>query len=135
VAAKYSDSGRSIAVEMPDGLPAVPGDPVRLEQALTNLVDNAVRFSGKDAPVWIRGAVSGNSVTISVADKGQGIAEDDLPMVWDRFFRIEKSRSRKDGGAGLGLSITREIVQAHNGTVNAESVVGQGSVFSFTLPL
>ncbi|MER5614477.1 HAMP domain-containing sensor histidine kinase [Streptomyces sp. NPDC002215] len=119
---------------------ALWADPVRLRQAIGNLVTNAVRHTPSGGRVTVRayGASSatapGGEVVVEVADTGSGISAEHLPHVFDRFWRAEKSRSRRTGGSGLGLAIVRKLVEAHGGSVSAASVEGQGSVFTLRLP-
>ncbi|QIQ07061.1 HAMP domain-containing histidine kinase [Streptomyces liangshanensis] len=110
-------------------------DPVRLRQALGNLVSNAIRHTPRGGEVTLRARVEGLRVLIEVEDTGSGIAPDELPHVFDRFWRAEKSRSRGTGGSGLGLSIVRKLAEAHGGVVSASSSLGVGTVFTLTLPM
>ena len=109
-------------------------DPVRLRQLVGNLVTNAVRHTPPGGAVTIGAALTGDTLTITVADTGAGIAPEDLPRVFDRFWRADASRSRSTGGSGLGLAITRKLAEAHGGRVTVESTLGEGSTFSVTLP-
>jgi two-component system sensor histidine kinase BaeS len=106
-----------------------------MRQALGNLVSNAIRHTPADGTITlsVRRQDDGQ-VALEVADTGSGIAEEDLPSVFDRFWRAEKSRSRRTGGSGLGLSIVRQLVAAHGGTVAVASELGAGSVFTLRLP-
>ncbi|MCL6448453.1 MAG: cell wall metabolism sensor histidine kinase WalK [Armatimonadetes bacterium] len=121
--------------EIPPGFPALPGNEERIEQVLINLVQNAIRFSPPGGMIKMQASFSGEEATISVSDQGPGIPEEDLPHIWERFYRVEKSRSRALGGTGLGLAIVRQIVELHGGKVSVSSREGAGSTFSFTLPL
>ena len=105
----------------------------RLEQVLFNLLDNAIKFTPEGGRVTAEVSESGGDITICVADTGRGIPELSLPHVFERFYRVERARSREDGGTGLGLSIVKHIVQSNGGRVWAESRVGEGSRFYFTL--
>ncbi len=105
-----------------------------IEQALVNLLDNAVKFSPPGRLIAIAGAPEGGGWKLSVRDQGCGIAAEHLPRLFERFYRVDKARSRQSGGTGLGLAIVKHIVQAHGGTVGVESQVGAGSVFSISLP-
>ncbi|GLZ30995.1 two-component sensor histidine kinase [Lentzea sp. NBRC 105346] len=109
-------------------------DPVRLRQAIGNLVANAVRYTPSGGTVTVRAFPDGGSAVVEVADTGAGIAAEDLPHVFDRFWRADKSRSRATGGSGLGLAITRHLVEAHGGSVSVSSEPGSGSTFRVTLP-
>lgn len=123
-----------IADEMVEPLP-VMGNANLLEQALVNVLDNAIKFSPEKTSVKISAFKRENEVEIQVADQGIGIPEKDLPRIFERFYRVDKGRSRDLGGTGLGLAIVKHIVLAHKGTVTAQSTLGQGSVFTIRLPL
>ena len=110
-------------------------DPVRMRQALGNLVSNALRHTPADGTVTLTARRAGEQVVLTVADTGTGIAPEDLPHVFDRFWRAEKSRSRRTGGSGLGLPIVRHLVAAHGGTAEAASEPGEGAVFTLRLPV
>jgi two-component system phosphate regulon sensor histidine kinase PhoR len=122
-----------IAVDCPDGL-AARINAALLEQAIINLIDNAIKYSEPGCPVSIDAEELSNEVVIRVADKGCGIEAEHLSRIFERFYRVDKARSRKLGGTGLGLSIVRHIVQAHDGTVTVESAPGAGTTFSIHLP-
>lgn len=113
----------------------VAGDPLRLEQIGANLLMNALRYTNAGGNVTLRIEAESTTALLEVSDDGQGIAESDLPLIFKRFWRGEKSRSRKTGGAGIGLAIVDELVQAHHGTIDVASELGRGSVFSVRLPL
>lgn len=110
-------------------------DPVRMRQALGNLVANALRHTPADGTVTLTARQAGDLAVLTVEDTGGGIAPEDLPHVFERFWRAEKSRSRRTGGSGLGLSIVRQLVEAHGGTVTADSPPGAGAAFTVRLPL
>jgi signal transduction histidine kinase len=116
------------------GDPELDADPVRLRQAVGNLVNNAIRHTPPGGSVTLSGRQEGEWIVIDVADTGVGISAEDLPKVFDRFWRAEKSRSRQSGGSGLGLAIVRKLVEAHGGTVTATSTPGRGSTFTLRLP-
>jgi two-component system phosphate regulon sensor histidine kinase PhoR len=133
---------RSIVIDVDcDPLLATAVNPPLLEQAVINLVDNAIKYSdpGRTVRVAVTAALpseSGSSrITIAVEDQGCGIDEQFLPRIFERFYRVDRARSRKLGGTGLGLSIVKHIVQAHGGTVDVRSHPGVGSVFSIHLPV
>ncbi|MFE5122600.1 sensor histidine kinase [Streptomyces sp. NPDC056669] len=126
-------AGIRLTVGGEDGVQLI-ADPARLRQAVGNLVSNAVRHTGWGGSVTISSYVDGEEVVIKVADTGTGIDADDLPMLFERFWRAEKSRSRHAGGSGLGLSIVLQLVHAHGGTVDVTSTPGAGSVFALRLP-
>jgi two-component system phosphate regulon sensor histidine kinase PhoR len=134
LASKAKDLGVDLRIAIPDDLPPVPGDPARLAQVLLNLVDNALKYTHAGGSVTVSTADAGPFVSVRVADTGTGIPKADLPRIFERFYRVDKARSRATGGTGLGLSIVKHIVDAHGGTINVVSDVGQGAVFTFTLP-
>ncbi|MBT2422431.1 HAMP domain-containing histidine kinase [Streptomyces sp. ISL-22] len=117
-----------------DGTPCLDADPVRMRQALGNLVSNALRHTPAGGTVTLSARRDGDDVLLEVTDTGTGIAPEDLPHVFDRFWRAEKSRSRRTGGSGLGLPIVRHLVAAHGGTARAVTEPGTGSVFTLRLP-
>ena len=107
----------------------------RLQQVLTNLIDNALKYGREHGHVGISAAtLPDQSVQISVTDNGPGIPADALARIFERFYRVDKARSREQGGTGLGLSIVKHIVQVHGGRLWVESRLGEGSTFHFTLP-
>jgi len=126
---------RSVLVESTPGLPRVWADARRIEQVVNNLLDNAIKYSPSPEPVVVKVALSGSKAVISVRDKGPGIPAHEIERVFDKFYRIENAASKHIRGSGLGLSICRGLVEAHGGDIWAESRVGDGSVFRFTLPL
>jgi signal transduction histidine kinase len=109
-------------------------DPDKLSQAVINLLSNALKYTPPGGTVAVRVDDGSSGIRISVADTGVGIAAEDLPRVFERFYRADNSRSRATGGAGIGLSIARAIVEAHGGTINAASEPGRGSEFVISLP-
>ncbi len=119
----------------PDRFPIVDADPHRIEQVLRNLVGNAVKYSPQGGLVVVRGEVHEGEVVVSVADQGVGIAPEHLNRLFEKFFRVESGLGRHIVGSGLGLPIARTIVESHGGRIWAESQLGQGSTFYFTLPL
>jgi two-component system, OmpR family, phosphate regulon sensor histidine kinase PhoR len=106
-----------------------------LEQAVVNLLDNAVKYSNPETVVEVRAACEGEELAIRVQDRGCGIEAQHLPRLFERFYRVDKARSRELGGTGLGLAIVRHIVLAHRGSVTVESTVGVGSTFCLRLPM
>lgn len=113
----------------------VEGDRARLKQVVVNLLDNAIKYTAPGGAVTLRVAAEDRQAVLEVADNGLGIPSDALPRVFERFFRVDKARSRDQGGAGLGLSIVKSICTAHHGRVEANSTFGQGSRFRVELPL
>jgi len=124
----------AVSVEIPEQLPAVRADAQRLHQVLFNLLDNAIKYTPSGGHVTIRAEEKNGCIETTVADDGPGIAPEHLPHVFERFYRVDKARSRELGGTGLGLSIVKHIVQSHTGRVWAESELEKGSTFYFTLP-
>jgi two-component system sensor histidine kinase BaeS len=122
-------AGVSLALSF-DGEPLVVADPVRLRQLVGNLLSNAIRHSNRGGTVTVRASADAGRLTIAVADTGDGIAEPDLPRVFDRFWRADRSRARSTGGSGLGLSIARKIAEAHGGNITVESAPGAGTTFT-----
>jgi two-component system sensor histidine kinase BaeS len=113
----------------------VVGDAGRLNQVLGNLVSNAVRHTESSGSITLSAELHAGRVQIAVADTGEGISAEDLPFIFDRFWRGDRARSRGGGaGSGLGLAIARQLVRAHGGTISVDSEVGRGSVFTVTLP-
>jgi len=114
----------------------VTGHALRLEQALVNLLDNAVKFNRPGGEARIDASpTSDGAVVISVSDTGRGIPSGDLPRIFERFYRVDRARSREVGGTGLGLSIVRHVVERMQGTIKVESRLGKGTVFTITLPI
>jgi len=122
---------------MDDGFTKVEGDPLFLRQLILNLTENSLKYtpSGGKVELKVKGDQEQGEVRIFVSDTGVGIARKDLKRIFDRFFRVDKARTRNTGGTGLGLSICQWIVQAHEGQIAVESTVGKGSTFTVTLPL
>ena len=109
-------------------------DTQRMGQVLSNLLSNAVRHTDKDTAVSVGVASVNGSVQVVVSDSGPGIGPEDLPHVFERFYRVDRSRSREGGGSGLGLAIAKEVVEAHGGSIWADSTQGEGAVFTFRVP-
>jgi heavy metal sensor kinase len=142
LARSTADQMRLLAEEKPVQLDCngverveVDADPARLKQVVVNLLDNAIKYTPAKGRVSVSVTKQDSRAVLEVADTGIGISADDLPHVFDRFYRADKARSRQMGGTGLGLSIVRSICLAHNGQVKVESIEGQGSVFHVELPL
>jgi two-component system phosphate regulon sensor histidine kinase PhoR len=132
-ATRAADKMIEIGLDCPDELTARINSPL-LEQAVSNLLDNAIKYSRPESTVRIEAEATAEAVVIRVSDTGPGIPEQHLPRLFERFYVIDKARSRKMGGTGLGLAIVKHIVQSHGGQVTAASQMGQGSVFTITLP-
>jgi signal transduction histidine kinase len=116
-------------------LPKVNIDAYRIRQVLNNLLANALAHTGREGSITVRAQRKADDVIVSVADTGEGISTADLPNIFERFYRVDKSRARSTGGSGLGLTIAKRLVEAHGGKIWAESEPGKGSTFSFTLPV
>jgi two-component system phosphate regulon sensor histidine kinase PhoR len=112
----------------------VMGDKIRLEQAFVNLLDNAVKFNKPGGEVRIEAAKEDGTARITISDTGIGIPSADLPRIFERFYRVDKARSREVGGTGLGLSIVKHVIERMNGSVAVESQLGKGSKFTVVLP-
>jgi two-component system OmpR family sensor kinase len=126
---------RTLLVPTDPSLPPITGDAVLLRRALDNLLENARAYSDEDAAIELRAQRQGEQLAIAVIDRGIGIAASDLPNVATPFFRTDPSRARRTGGLGLGLSLARRIVEAHRGTLQIESVLGQGTTIRILLPV
>jgi signal transduction histidine kinase len=126
----------SLDLDLAPDLPRALADEDRLVQVLTNLTSNALQYTPENGSVTLAAQQVNNEVRISVRDTGIGIPPEHLPNIFDRFYRADKSRSRRSGGgSGIGLTIARALVEAHGGSLRAESAgEGQGSTFTFTVP-
>jgi two-component system phosphate regulon sensor histidine kinase PhoR len=134
VAAKARDGGVTVSADVPEGL-SVHADHDRLAQILINLVDNAVKYTPSGGAVTVRArALDAERVEVAVSDTGVGIPLADLPRITERFYRVDKARSRELGGTGLGLAIVKHLVLAHGGELTIDSVEGQGTTVRVTLP-
>jgi len=109
------------------------GDKNKIKQVFINLIDNAMKYSFKDSKIKISFFDMDKTHLIEITDEGSGISEEDLPRIFERFYRTDKTRSRDKGGTGLGLSIVKHIIEAHNQTINARSTIGVGTSFAFTV--
>ncbi|MFN0118088.1 MAG: sensor histidine kinase, partial [Elusimicrobiota bacterium] len=110
-------------------------DEARIHQLLINLIENAIHYNRPGGEIILSGSFKDNKLVLSVKDSGIGISQEDQSKIFDRFYRVDKARSREAGGTGLGLAISRSIAEAHNGTLTVQSVVNEGSEFTLTLPL
>jgi len=131
---RSSLAGRSVTVNVNEGLPHVEADEERTKDILVNLIDNANLYSPSDEPIVISAELTGDYVTISIADRGPGIDDFEQGMIFDKFYRGKDQRYLVRG-TGMGLPIAKAIVAAHKGTISVTSQLGHGSVFSFTLPV
>lgn len=127
------DKGVGLTVDLPEGLPKVLGDKDRLEQVVVNLLDNAIKYTPSGGVVKVGARPDGPEVVVDIADTGLGIPPEDISRIFERFYRVDKARSRDLGGTGLGLAIVKHIIQGHNGRLNVKSAPGKGSTFSFSV--
>ncbi|MHB8895842.1 MAG: sensor histidine kinase [Candidatus Geothermincolia bacterium] len=134
---EHEAAGKDIELSISDGadLPPVEADPARLSQVLGNLVGNSIVHTPSGGSITLSAAREQGMVAFTVADTGAGIGPEELPHIFDRFYRADKSRTRATGGAGLGLSIAKGLVEAQGGRIWAESESGQGTSISFTVPV
>lgn len=107
----------------------------QMEQVLVNLIDNAIKYTPSGGSVHLDAEIGREAAVVSVSDTGIGMRKKDLLRIFERFYRVDKARSRQSGGTGLGLSIVKHIVESHGGMVNVESVPNEGSTFTYTIPL
>jgi signal transduction histidine kinase len=122
-------------VDVPDELPIIDADPKRIEQVLRNLLDNAVKYSPNGGLIVVRGEQREDEIIVSVADQGVGLAPEHLNRLFEKFFRVESGLGHRVVGSGLGLPISRTIVESHGGRIWAESQEGEGTTLYFTLPV
>jgi len=133
--AQAKEQNLEMVTELPAELPVIKGDPDMLAQVLINLLDNAIKFTPAGGRITVKASADEENVRIDVEDTGIGIPPENLPRIFERFYRVEKSRSRELGGIGVGLAIVKHIIRAHGGKTGVESIVGKGSKFTFTLPI
>jgi len=123
-----------VSIDCPDNITAMV-DPVLMEQAIINLLDNAVKYSGRDRPIAITVTRQEDFINIVVKDRGCGIGKEHLSKIFNRFYRVDKARSRHEGGTGLGLAIVKHIIQYHQGKIDVKSTKDQGSSFTISIPV
>jgi len=129
-----TEEGRALTLQAPANLPTMMIDPGRMRQVLGNLIDNAIRHTKPGGQIVLGASSDATGVSLWVADNGEGIAPADMPHVFDRFYRADRSRGRSKTGSGLGLSISRRLVEMHGGTIGVNSTPGHGATFTVKLP-
>jgi two-component system phosphate regulon sensor histidine kinase PhoR len=131
---KFAEKELKVILDLSAKLPAIRGDETRLQEVLYNLLDNAVKYSHRHGEIHLQAERHGHEIVLSVSDNGVGIGQDDLPRIFERFYRVDKARSRALGGTGLGLSIVKHIAQLHGGRVEAESELDGGTTVRVFIP-
>lgn len=127
--------GLKLATDIKARLPMLNIDADRIKQVLRNLLENAIAHTGKGSKITITAHQVDKMISISITETGEGIPPEDLPFIFERFYRVDKSRARTTGGSGLGLTIAKRLVETHGGNIEVKSEVGKGSCFTFTLPI
>ena len=135
VQAKGVGRGLTITTDMADTLPPANIDAHRIKQVMLNLLENAIAHTERGGSITVKARRQEDMIHISVTDTGEGIPPEELPLIFERFYRVDKSRARATGGSGLGLTIARRLVEAHGGKIEASSQPGRGSSFTFTIPV
>ncbi len=136
LALQFHDKGVALHVNIEPDLPQIYADPARITQVLVNVLGNALQYTPAGGQVWVAVRRVGDDVQFVVRDTGRGIPAEDLPHIFERFYRVDKSRARASGGSGIGLTISKHIVEAHGGRIWAQSKgKGEGSAFGFTIPV
>lgn len=125
---------RQVVADIPADLPPVELDYLMIDQVLTNLLENALRYTPANSPIEITASANATELMISVADRGPGIPPEDLERIFDKFYRVS-GRARTPGGSGVGLAVCRGLIEAHHGRIWAENRADGGAIFRFTLPL
>ncbi len=134
LAKKLNEKSIAVKNQIPSAFPSVRADETGITQVFFNLIENAIKYNKDHGSITISAHDLGKYIEVKVTDTGIGIPEEDLPRIFERFYRVDKAHSRQSGGTGLGLSIVKHMIQVHQGEVSVESALGQGSTFSFTLP-
>jgi signal transduction histidine kinase len=135
IQAKATARDLALSADLPATLLMVSIDSHRIRQVLLNLLENAVAHTDKGGKITVAAKQQGKMVHVSVADTGEGIPVEEQSLIFERFYRVDRSRTRKTGGSGLGLTIAKRLVEAHGGSIKVESEPGQGSTFTFTVPV
>ncbi len=131
---KLAEKNLKVIVDLPQDAPPIRADRTRLQEVLYNLLENAVKYSRENGEIRLQAALRGSEIILSVSDDGIGIRKDDLPRIFERFYRADKARGRELGGTGLGLAIVKHIAQLHSGRVEAESEPGKGTIIRVFIP-
>ncbi len=126
--------GLTLNCQLPDSLPMVVGDAERIQQVIINIITNAIKYNKPQGAIYITGGTEGEKVFLRVEDTGIGVPKEDLKRLFERFYRVDKARSRESGGTGLGLAIAKQIVESHGGSIGFDSEYGKGSVVTLYLP-
>ncbi len=129
-----SSHGHQVELELPETMAPVSGDRQRIEQVLMNVMSNAMKYTPDGGKLVVSGGEKGSYIWLAVKDNGIGIPEKDVPRLFERFYRVDKARSRESGGTGLGLSIAKEILNQHKGDIEVSSVLGEGTTVTIFLP-
>jgi two-component system phosphate regulon sensor histidine kinase PhoR len=132
---KFETKTLKVVIDLPANFPSIRADETRLREVFDNLLDNAVKYSNKNGEIRLGAQQRGREIALSVSDNGIGISSEDVPRIFERFYRADKARSRELGGTGLGLSIVKHIAQLHGGSVEAESQLGKGATIRVSLPV
>jgi signal transduction histidine kinase len=130
-----ANRGIQILCEFEEGLPVIKADPDLLAQAVTNVLGNAIKYSPRSTEVSVTVRMDTTDVLVEVADRGYGIAPEDVKRIFDKFYRVPRAESAEEPGTGLGLTFVREIMESHGGRVTVQSELGRGSTFLLRLPL
>ena len=126
--------GLTLTCDLPEEMPAVTGDPERIQQVIINIITNAIKYNKPQGSIAITGGVEADQVFLRVEDTGIGVPKADLERLFERFYRVDKARSRESGGTGLGLAIAKQIVETHGGRIGFDSEYGKGSIVTLYLP-
>ena len=132
---KLGEKNLKVIVHLAQDASPIRADETRLQEVLYNLLENAVKYSRENGEIRVQAARRGSEIVLSVSDDGIGISKDDLPRIFERFYRADKARTREFGGTGLGLAIVKHIAQLHGGRVEAESEPGRGTSIRVVLPI
>lgn len=132
---KFESKSLKLETNLEEDLPSVNVDRDRLVQVVMNLLANAIAYTSDGGQIAVSTGIKNDEALISIKDDGRGISEEDLPYIFERFYRVDKSRSRKTGGTGVGLTIVKDLVEAHGGRMDVKSVLGKGSEFFVYLPV